>query len=184
MPLNQAIARAVLAQEEYDRRFEKFCNELISLVEGGAVVLNTSASWDLGKDGRSLRTDGNIFCCCSLTDGVDEKIVKDLRRLQRFEPKIDRVYFCSSVPISEARRKKIEADVVKLLPTSASIDLFGLHQLSELSVRWPEPVERHYRAEIDDCIRVLEAGDSDSEDTQGLLLALSTVGHENSSKIR
>src|ERR1700690_4332998 len=71
MSLTQAITRSVLAQEEYDRRFEKFCNAIVSEIEGGATILNTSASWDLGKDGRSLKAHGNIFTCSSLTDLVD-----------------------------------------------------------------------------------------------------------------
>src|SRR2546428_14123393 len=100
MSLTQAITRAVLEQEEYDRRFERFCNALVAEIEGGAAILNTSASWDLGKDGRSLKAHGNIFTCSSLTDLVDEKATKDIRRLRKFERQIGRIYFCSNVSLS------------------------------------------------------------------------------------
>ena len=85
MSLTQAITRSVIEQEEYDRRFERFCNALVSEMEGGAAILNTSASWDLGKDGRSLKAHGNIFICSSLSDLVDDKAVTDIKRLRKFE---------------------------------------------------------------------------------------------------
>ena len=79
--LTVPISTAIIGQERYPTRFEKFCNALIGELEGGVPVVSTSASWDLGRDGRAQTPRGTIYTCCSLRDDVDEKALDDVRRL-------------------------------------------------------------------------------------------------------
>jgi hypothetical protein len=88
------------------------------------------------------------------------------------------------MPLSEDRCNKLTAELSKLLPLVASVDILGLAQLSELGTRWHSVTEEHYRGEIDACLKVLAEGDEENPSDRGLLLALSTVGHKSSTDIR
>lgn len=50
-PIELTVSQAVLVMEVNDGRFEKFCREAVSLIEGGASIFSTSTTWDLGRDG-------------------------------------------------------------------------------------------------------------------------------------
>jgi len=76
----EAMARTILENELSSHRFERFCVALFSEVDGVEYV-PTSASWDLGRDGRSVsaRDDPALaVICCSLRDDVDEKARRDV----------------------------------------------------------------------------------------------------------
>ncbi|MCA9644844.1 MAG: hypothetical protein KC492_29350, partial [Myxococcales bacterium] len=160
--LNEAIARAVIEKDDAFARFERFANDLVAELEGGAPVLVTSSSWDLGRDGRGKGPTGTLFCCCSLTDEVDDKSEADLRRLAENAPKIDRVYFCSNQRLSEHRCNKIAAHLQGLLPDTAGVEVFGSLQLADLTRTHTAPLEAHYAAEVADCRAALRADREES----------------------
>jgi hypothetical protein len=52
--LSETLIATILDGETNDARFERFANELVSVLEGGVPVPPTSRSWYVGKDGKSL----------------------------------------------------------------------------------------------------------------------------------
>ena len=55
----------ILADETEPRRFEAVANAVVSAVEG-APVLNTSLSYDAGRDGRGIGAADGVFVCSTL----------------------------------------------------------------------------------------------------------------------
>jgi hypothetical protein len=63
--LTRNLIVSALANESFSSRFEEYANSVVSAIEGGVVVVSTSTTWDLGRDGRGLQGSG-IFVCASL----------------------------------------------------------------------------------------------------------------------
>jgi hypothetical protein len=180
------IAAAIIGQDRYSIRFEKFCNALIGQHEGGVAVLSTSESWDLGRDGRGQTRLGTIYTCCSLRDDVDEKAVADLTRLAaNLKQGSCRVYFCSSQPLSEKQCTDIGGRLSGVLGANATLVVYGRDHLAELSVRHPDALLQQYKAEHDNLTAVLRGGaDSASAEEAGLRLALIASSGEDTAAIR
>ena len=185
MPVTIGIAKAVVGEDTNSIRFERFCNAVVSELEGGIVVLNTSQTWDEGRDGKSRSRVGNIYTCCSLTDEVDEKARSDIKRLTRTTEDIDRIYFCSSQDLSEHKQSTITGRLVKMVPDKTSITILSRSNLIEYAHQNPKILEYHYKSEIEDCVAVLQSRAVDSDDaTAQFRLALLAGTHNESQDIR
>ncbi|WP_041929679.1 hypothetical protein [Methylibium petroleiphilum] len=110
-PFKVAVIEQVLANENNDARFERFANSVVSAIEGGAKVLPTSASWDLGRDGVGVGKATGLYVCSSLRDDIDNKTLEDIERISTTTHNISRLYFCLSNRISEHRRAQFEAQL-------------------------------------------------------------------------
>lgn len=55
IPLN--VARAVILGDIEFLRFERFCNDIVSAMEGGRPILSTSLTYDRGRDGQDCRSE-------------------------------------------------------------------------------------------------------------------------------
>ena len=182
--LSQNLVEVIIGQEQSSTRFESFCNALISELEGGKKVVGTSASWDLGRDGRGVRGD-SLFVCASLNDNVDDKAETDVKRLISKRPQRCDLFFCSNQRLSELRCDEIEEQLFPLLANDDStLTVFGQQQLAQLVIQHPSAFLKSYRAEWDDCLLVLRENQSADAETEGLRLALITSDSEDSVKIR
>lgn len=77
----QAMAIEILSDRVSSTRFEQFRIDLFSEYEGIDYV-PTSTTWDLGRDGRTLRlerTNDTPFIACSLRSDVPVKAIEDLQ---------------------------------------------------------------------------------------------------------
>src|ERR1039457_1491003 len=186
MKITHGAAKAVIIADDSTSRFERFCIDLLNAVEGGANIVSTSKSWDMGRDGRGVtRTGTTIFICCSLTNEVDSKSSSDIKRLKANASKIDRVYFCSSQALSEFRCNEIETEVRKLLDKSSQIVVYGCQQLTDYAIRFTDALLSHYKSEITDVIKMLEGTTKASgPEANSLRLALIATGGENTLTIR
>lgn len=181
--LNQPLVGTIIEQELSTSRFESFCNALVSEVEGGRPIVGTSPSWDMGRDGRALAGNA-VFVCASLSDDVDEKAERDIKRLSSKRAKPCALYFCSNQKLSELRCDAIEEQLQKFIPAGSSIYVLGQQQLSELSLKHSGPFLKSYASEWRDCLMALrEDGVSDTE-TEGFRLALVTSQGENTFAVR
>lgn len=188
--VSEGIIKSIIESENSPRRFERLCTRLVSHYEGDAPVLRTSPSWDLGRDARGHYSDGKITLCVSLAELVDNKAKSDLSRLEATTGQIDRLYFCSSQPLSEHRvegiRTELTDDLKRMGLDTVDCTVFGSHQLTDLAVDEGNTFYEVYPAEIEDCLAVLrgQEPDDDSGQREALRLALLTTGHESSSSIR
>ena len=157
MPLLPGIIEALFNLEVNDIRFERFCRELYSKV-GGVVLVPTSRTWDLGRDGRSISHAGDgglaAVLCATLSERVDQKVEADVRRLKQ-TTQTGRIVYCSSRAISEARCDKIQADIRKLYPSAESVVVLGQIQLVDLAQDNEEILRHHYAAEIQNAEQAL-----------------------------
>lgn len=183
-PYGQSVIEQVLHQETNDTRFERFCNSVVSAVEGGALVLSTSASWDMGRDGVGVAKASGIYVCTSLRDDIDNKVLTDLQRITSTTKKIEKLYFCLSNRVSEYRRNMFEGQLKSELDADFSITCFGGNHLAELVGRYTEIPEQFYSADIEDILRVLQAQPSDGAEIRGLRLALISASADDSDSIR
>lgn len=182
-PYTISTGRQVLGIETNDRRFEDFCRQVVSRVEGGALILGTSASWDLGRDGSGVGRSSGIYLCASLRDDVDSKALSDIARIIATTPDIKRLYFCSSKELSEHRRSAIEQSLIQEVDFAFPITVLGAAQLVEIAAEDVAILNKHYAAEIEDCLRALTSETDDENELKGLRLALISTG-EDSSTIR
>lgn len=100
----KAWVRQILDGEHDDGRFEQFANEIVRALEGRTIVA-TSASWDLGRDGRSVGPGSGIAVLTTLQSSID-KPIKDAKRIKgsaKGSSKPRRVYYVTSRPIPSTR---------------------------------------------------------------------------------
>ncbi|MFO0685356.1 MAG: hypothetical protein U0234_25075 [Sandaracinus sp.] len=179
------VAKAVLAQDVHDQRFEVFCCDLVGDIEGDVLVVPTSASWDRGRDGRSVGGQRRVLVCASLTPRLDPKVEDDLKKIIKSGIRFEKVYYCTSQPTSEHTLDGICAELRSLMPQGAEIEPLSGEQIARLSSVRPASMWKHYRAEVEDIWRNIVANDEAPEaQRHSLLLALATAGHENSTAIR
>ncbi|MGG7604666.1 hypothetical protein [Massilia sp. BKSP1R2A-1] len=180
-PLVVSITTKILDIETNDGRFEGLCRSAVSILEGDAQILSTSASWDMGRDGVGFGKAEGIYVCASLRDDVDAKALSDLQRLALTTKRVKKVYFCSSHDLSEHRRDKIATQLENEVDHKFSIVVCGSRQLAEAAATKVEVLNRFYGPEIDDCLKILTEGEDQSADMRGLKLALVSLGEDSSS---
>jgi hypothetical protein len=142
--LSLNVSQAALAIESNDGRFENFCCDVVSLIEGGAVIFSTSRSWDLGRDGVGAGSARGVYVCTTLRDDLDEKNIRDLQRLVETTPNISRIYFCSSQKLSEHRKSLLEGQILDEIDHAFPVSCLGSAQLTEAAKRDPSVITRHY----------------------------------------
>ncbi len=153
------MAEFILEKEDTSQRFERFCVDLFTEVDGVQYV-PTSASWDLGRDGRpvSLHSANAPVLCASLRPDVDTKITKDVARLvETTNPKVLR--FCSTQRITEYRRDEIVNLLHRKFHGIEEILVDGCTQLAVLAGRHPAHLHKWYRGELDNLRDTLLAPD-------------------------
>lgn len=183
--LEQTVSTTVLELETNDYRFERFCNAVVSELEGGAVIFSTSPSWDLGRDGVGGGRAAGIYVCTSLRDDVDEKALSDIERVTSTTSGITRLYFCSSHRLSEHRRQSIESVLGNETDYAFPIVCLGATQLIESDrAHGSAQMEKHYGPEIKNALRAIERDPNDETEIRGLRLALIATSADNSSAIR
>jgi hypothetical protein len=148
----RTISLAVLEQETNVPRFETFCRGVVSELEGGAPIVSTSTSWDLGRDGVGLGVARGIYVCCSLRDDVDIKAISDIERITSTTRGIQRLYFCSSQNLSEYRLAQIQEELEKELDRKFPVICLGALQLRDVGLSHGDMLRRQYAAEIADCL--------------------------------
>jgi len=178
MPLLPGIIEALFNLEVNDLRFEEFCRELYSKV-GDVVLVPTSRTWDLGRDGRTISTrggDGRLAAvlCATLSERVDQKVEADVRRLKQ-TTQTGRIVYCSSRAISETRCDKIQAEIRKLYPSAESVVVLGQIQLVDLARDNEQILRHHYAAEIQNAEQALAFEPTTSRDPENLALRLALV---------
>jgi hypothetical protein len=178
------ISKAVLLAEQYPVRFEAFCCDAISGLEGGRPIFMTSANYDRGRDLRSVGTGTQIIGCCSLTDSIDEKAIADVKKNVAAGTKIEKLYFCSSKPVTEHRGDALKAQIRTLLTPGTEVEVLGNEQLSQYGTREPTVLTKHYAGEVRDAIAALSEDDADTVEEETLRLALCTIGNESAGAIR
>lgn len=179
-----SMLQKVIELESNDGRFEGFCREAVSILEGGAKVLATSKSWDLGRDGVGYGVAKGIYVCCSLRDDVDVKAISDIERLRETTKNIGHIYFCSSKALSEHRLTQIETELRDMLDFSIPVSCLGALQLAETVSDSQSVVDRYYGAELDDCYRTVTSEASNETEKTGLRLALMAMSGDDSHEIR
>lgn len=183
-PYFKVVVEKVFNAETSDPRFEAACNSLVSALEGGAVVLGTSASWDLGRDGVGYGSADGLYVLTSLRDDIDNKVLDDLERITSTTRGIKRLYFCLSNRISEYGRSRYEAQLLAESGVDIAITCLGSGQLAEIAADHAEIVQQHYGAEIDNVLRVMAEEPSESTELRGLRLALISTADDTSDSIR
>lgn len=175
----------VIESETNDFRFETFCRGVVSALEGGATILSTSLSWDLGRDGVGVGTAAGMYVCTSLRDDVDAKALADIQRIKDTTRGITRLYFCSSQRLSEHGRDKIEQALSREFDNEIPVVCLGAAQLVETAQqRSPDLLEKQYGAEIKNTLRAIKRGPGDETEIRGLRLALISSSADDSAAIR
>lgn len=182
-PFRISVIEAVISNETNDSRFESFCRDIVSDIEGGATILPTSASWDLGRDGVGAGIARGVYLSCTLRDDVDAKALADIERICQTTKQIARLYFCFAKPLSEYMLSKIQDQLGQEVEQRFPIHCLGAAQLSDRGARQPHITDRHYSAEIADCTRTIRTDPSDDAES-GLRLALMSSAANDSLSIR
>jgi len=180
-----SVSEMVVTRETNSARFERFCIDVISALEGGARILSTSVSWDLGRDGVGAGRASGIYLCASLRDDVDAKALKDIERITSTTRDIRHLYFCSSQPLTENARTKLEEALSAETDSKFRVTCYGCTQLVELARELNPPlINQRYGAEISNVLRAIQLDPDDDTETRGLRLALIASGSDESYEIR
>lgn len=181
----RTVLERILNIESNAARFEAFCNVLVSrALEGGAPILSTSASWDLGRDGLGIGAARGIYICTSLRDDLDGKAIEDIERITSTTGRIVRLYVCTSQSLSEHGKDKLQGALEMLTENAFPITCLPANHLSQLADAYLDLVDRHYGAEKADVIRVTISDPQDSTELRGLRIALMSTAADDSHSIR
>ncbi len=178
---------AIIKGETNDSRFEKFCRALLQKSEGITLV-STSASYDLGRDGLSIRptkgTHAEVLCC-TIDKDIESKVIRDATRLA-VTTVPEHVYYCCSLTLTEHKINELSADFRAQLPKHAGITFLGARQLSDIAERFPEVFRELYYSEVrsaEATLQAFHAGQPTTE-TRGLRLALLSFGSDEAQELR
>lgn len=142
-------ARVVLEDEVDALRFERFCNELVTLMLG-RPILGTTASGDLGVDGRAIQLDAlseDFLIAAATRRDVTTKMEEDAKRI-RDTQKSGSVYFCSSKTLNEARKAAARKKLKAILGPTFGVTLLTQEELADAATRYVGPLERQYATPI------------------------------------
>lgn len=180
MDITERLVRQVLSLEHDATRFERFACELVSRDEG-AAYLPTSTTWDLGRDGRTDRIDGDVIqgvLAATVRSDLEVKFAEDLERLvatTRFE----KVLLCATSTASEKRVNEIELALAPLLPRGSRFRLLLLGELSHLAIRHVDVFQKHYGAELNGLFELAgPSRDFATPSATGLALAGAIAGSD------
>ncbi len=173
----------IVAIESNDDRFEAFANEVVSILEGKAIV-GTSKSWDLGRDGRGLGPAHGIFVLTTLRKDSN-KAKTDAARLKATAWKIRHVYYVAPRHVSDKVLEDHCRAIRSILGDDVTVDPIGGPQLAQLvsDGKAAEPFRKHYAGELA-AIRSASAADTDDPELRHLELALSTFGAKDTGELR
>jgi hypothetical protein len=186
----EKMAEDIIASDQSSARFERFCVELFSECDGVEYV-PTSASWDLGSDGRpvGLHTEGAFGAiACSLRDDVPAKVMEDLQRLmETTSPSAIRV--CSSQRLSEKKRQEIIASLHHDYPAIETIVADGVLQIASLLPRrdsYAQAFERFYATELRALREALSTTTGAAQEARltGMRIALTTQLTDRGDRLR
>jgi predicted nucleic acid-binding protein len=182
-PIPSFWVEQILASEHDHRRFELFANAVGSALEGRPIMA-TSASWDLGRDGRAGAGTG-VYVITTLEDGI-QKPSDDAKRLKKTTTKIKRVYYVTACPHSDhtldAHARVIGAE----LGVDVDVEPIGGIQIADLvsSGKVADAFRKAYAGELGG-IQATFSGSAEGETAlQQLELALSTFGAADTQQLR
>jgi len=186
MPLFPGFIGAILENETNPIRFENFVIDLISASEG-EVYVPTSQTYDRGRDARALRAavDGERVIAATITRDIDPKVERDAKRLLS-TTKLHSLTYCCSRDLTEDALDKIIALIRGILPVEVAVRGLALSQLRDLSMRFEEVFQKHYRAELDNLrtFLMVEPTPNDSPDLVGLRIAIRTQTGDDAGALR
>jgi hypothetical protein len=171
------MSRAILRDDDDFSRFEKFCCELFTYIDGVRYV-PTSRSHDLGRDGKSDALDPErlrYFLCASTKEKDPRgKALKDLREVLRHTTPIH-VRFCFTQEV----REDVAEDIVRQAEAMASDVRFtvtGLTQFVTYAGQNKRVFLQFYAHEIRDLRDCLMSDpNKGAEQAPSLRLALATA---------
>jgi hypothetical protein len=184
MALLAGIVRAIIAQEAYPTRFEKFAVDIVSRIEGDAALVTTSSNYDQGRDGVSVGGAPKIVVCCSLTDQVEEKALTDAKKLARTSNNLERVYFCSSKQFTGRVGDELAAKFGTAAKCPGRVQTLSQDKLVQFGSVYDDIVRKHYPAEVHQALAALAEGAGAAEQEQSLRLALTVAGTDDAAAIR
>lgn len=178
---------AIIKGETNDSRFEKFCRALLQKSEGVTLV-STSTSYDLGRDGVSIRptkgTHAEVLCC-TIDKDIESKVNRDAKRLASTTIP-DHVYYCCSLPLTEHKINELSADFRVQFSKPPGVTFLGARQLTDIAERFPDLFRESYHSEVRSAEATLQAfhtGQPTTE-TRGLRLALLSFGSDEAQELR
>jgi hypothetical protein len=181
------ITKVVIEGERNSFRFEDFCAELFTKVDG-RVFVGTSKTYDRGRDARTTTSGSGTHeavICCTLNVELDDKVKADIKRLvDTSQP--DRLIYCTSQPATEDRLDKVVALIRKGHPFVKSVSAFGSIQISQLTDRAHQGIFEHfYGGEVKEIEQRLFSVASQGQATdKGLRLALTAFGSDTAGALR
>jgi len=180
MPIYLGMIKSILDTEDSPIRFEKFCIDLFSEIEGVEFV-STSRSWDLGRDGRTLSVlidKSRPYLCATLEKDIDDKVRVDIERLST-TTEVKSLIYCTSQSISEQGFASIESIIREINPEIKSIQCAGQIQLATLSERHEDIFRKYYAAEISNIEKALFSTPDTVPKAKIIGLKLALLTHES-----
>jgi hypothetical protein len=178
------VAKAVISDESYPLRFERFAADLVSLIEGGTRIVTTSSNYDQARDGAAVGAGPRAFLCCSLTDRVDAKAKADAKKLGKTTKNIERLYFCSSQSLTDYAGDVLAAQIGKLAGCVGQVTVLGVEKMAAFAATWDSVLRKHYPGEVQAALQALAQDPEASEHEHSLRLALSVAGTSDAAAIR
>ena len=172
-----------ISSDAEPRRFELFCAELLEKIENRPFV-PTSYNYDQGRDGRSL--DNELAVCTTLQKKLSVKQESDVENCCNNSPSLKHIYYCFSTSRTEYELDERKQELQQVVLDTIKITLLDGRMLARYADRHKSIIEKYYRAEIDEIIKMqTEGSPSGTEaETLGLKLSLCTIGQMDSASIR
>ena len=176
-------ARQILEAEHDDGRFEQFANAVASVLKGRPIV-GTSASWDLGRDGRGLGPAAGVYVLATLQADI-EKPKSDATRLkEKAKPK--RVYYVTARPHSEHTLATHASAIQAIVGGAVTVEPLGAIQIADLVAggKATDAFTKVYAGEVASIHAALGGLGEREAHLHHLEFALATFGATNTQELR
>lgn len=185
------MAKLILSSEESPGRFEKFCCDLYSRIDGCTYV-PTSFNYDQGRDGRTTGrhySQDNPILCVSLRKDPLVKMQEDALKIEKrpYPPKVVR---CCILLDQQKEATEHLLDRIKsffhAIRSVESVFADGVIQIAKLLIDNPGIFEKYYRSELEILRQALSvgSGEDDKIELTGMRIALTTQFSEDALTLR
>lgn len=175
--------RQILESEHDDGRFEQFANAISSVLEGRPIV-GTSASWDLGRDGRGLGSAAGVYVLATLRADIEKPKADATRLKEKSKPK--RVYYFTARPHSEQTLTNHASAIQAIIGSRVVVESLGAIQIADLVAggKATDAFMKFYAGELAGIHAALGGLGEREAHLHQLEFALATFGATNTQELR
>ena len=173
------IIEEVIRSDQDDRRFERFCADLLSELHGiDYEVSSRGGDTGIDAEGSTLLAKGKaVVASTTQRRSIKQKVLDDADKIKNRSIFVARLDVCVSSSLSKAAAASLRELIEQKLPRTI-VTMHGLDELATLAFRYSTAFQQNYRHDLDERLNWLRRAQEErlvSEPQECLLEIISSV---------